>query len=112
MRLAQVSNRVAELSERYEVPEKLGRVSEKVYDGVSVAGEAARKGAAMAYRAALEHPKTSIGGIIIAAALVAGALWYVFGDRRRSAPRKRIAARVRTGAERRKRSRAARPAAA
>lgn len=112
MRLAQVTNRVADLSEKYEIPEKLGRVSEKVYDQVSVAGEAARKGAAMAYRAALDNPKASIGGIILAAALVGGALWYVFGEWRRPAPRKRTAARVRAGADRRKRAKHARAAAA
>ncbi|HEV3009894.1 MAG TPA: hypothetical protein VGX52_12740 [Burkholderiales bacterium] len=121
MRLAQVTNRVADLSERYEVPEKLGRVTEKVYDGMSAASEAARaaseaarKGAMVAYRAALEHPKTSIGGIILAAALVGGALWYVFGNWRQPAARKRShGTRVRAGGnERRKRGRAARAAAA
>jgi hypothetical protein len=109
MRLAQVSSRLADLSEQYEVPEKLGRVSEKVHDGVSVASEAARKGAAMAYRAALEHPRTAIGGVIIAAVLVGGALWYVFGEwRRPAAPRRRHATRVRAGAERRRKPRQAR----
>jgi len=111
MRLAQVSSRLADLSEQYEVPEKLGRMSEKVHDGVTVAGEAARKGAAMAYRAALEHPRTAIGGIIVAVALVGGALWYVFGDWRRPAPRKRTGTRVRAGTEQRRRTRHARAAA-
>lgn len=111
MRLAQVSNRVAELSEKYEVPEKLGRVSEKVYDQMSVAGQAARKGAIVAYRAALDHPKTSIGGIIVAAALVGGLLWFMFGDERRPVQRRRKGARASAGAERRK-SRAVRRAAA
>jgi hypothetical protein len=121
MRLAQVTNRVADLSDRvadlsekYEVPEKLGRVSEKVYDGVSVASQAARKGAIGAYRTALEHPRASIGGIIIAAALVGGALWYVFGNwRKPPIQRRKHATRVRAGTEteRRRRSRAARAAA-
>jgi hypothetical protein len=120
MRLAQVTNRVEDLSERvadlskkYEVPEKLGRVSERVYDGVSVASQAARKGAMAAYRTALEHPRASIGGIIIAAALVGGALWYVFGNwRKPPIQRRRAPARVRANTERRRRSRAARQAAA
>ena len=46
---------------------------------MSVAGEAARRHAMAAYRTALDHPRTSIGGIIIAA-LVGGLLWYMFGD--------------------------------
>lgn len=113
MRLAQVTNRVADLSERYEVPEKLGRVSEKVVDGMSVASEAARKGAMTAYRAALEHPRASIGGAIVVVALVGGLLWFMFGDKRHPVQRRRPRTRVRAGAERRtKTSRAARPAAA
>src|ERR1700741_3667422 len=122
MRLAQVSNRVADLSERvadlserYEVPEKLGRVSEKGYDGVSAASQVARKGALAAYRTALEHPRASIGGIIIAAALVGGAIWYVFGNwRKPPIQRRKHGARTRAGteSERRRRSRGARAAAA
>ena len=112
-RVADLSDRVADLSEKYQVPEKLGRVSEKVYDGVSVASQAARKGAIAAYRTALEHPRASIGGIIIAAALVGGALWYVFGNwRKPPIQRRRHATRARANTERRRRSRAARPAAA
>lgn len=120
MRLAQISDRVVDLSEKYQVPEhlnqasrKLGEVSEKVYDRVSVAGEAAKRGAAMAYRAALDNPKTSIGGLILAAAVVGGALWYVFGNWRRTPiQRRRPATRTRAGGERRRKGRAARPAAA
>jgi len=111
MRLAEVSNRVAELSEKYEVPQKLNRVSEKVHGQMSVAGDAARRGATMAYHAALEHPRTAIGGVILAAALVGGALWYVFGEGRQPAPRKRHAPRVRAGSERRRRPRRARVSA-
>jgi hypothetical protein len=111
MRLAQVSNRVADLSEQYEVPEKLHRMSEKISDGMSVAGQAARQGALRAYHAALENPKTSIGGVILAAALVGGLLWFMFGDERRPVQRRRKGARASAGAERRK-SRAVRRAAA
>ena len=120
MRLAAISNRAAELSEQYEVPKhldnasrKLSEVSGKVYDQLSVAGETARRGAVAAYRTALDHPKTSIGGVIIAAALVGGLLWYMFGSEGRPVQRRRTHPRVRAGAERRrKRPRAARPAAA
>ena len=83
-----------------------------LYDSMSVAGEAARRHAMAAYRTALEHPRTSIGGMIIAAALVGGLLWYMFGDERRPVQRRRrTASRVRAGSERRRKHRsAARPA--
>jgi len=123
MRLAQFTNRATErataLAEKYEIPEhldnasqKLSEVSGKVYDRMSVAGEAARRHAMAAYRTALEHPKTSIGGIILAAALVGGLLWYMFGDERRPVQRRRrTGSRVRAGTERRRKQRsAARPA--
>lgn len=124
MRLAQLTNRAAEraaeLSEKYELPEhldhasrKLSEVSGKVYDSMSVAGDAARRHAMAAYRTALEHPRTSIGGMIIAAALVGGLLWYMFGDERRPVQRRRrsTGSRVRAGTERRRKHRsAARPA--
>lgn len=123
MRLEQLTNRAAEravaLSEKYELPEhldnatrKLSDVSGKIYDRMSVAGEAARRHAMAAYRTALDHPRTSIGGIIIAAALVGGLLWYMFGDERRPVQRRRrTGSRVRAGMERRRKHRsAARPA--
>jgi hypothetical protein len=117
MRLAQVPNRLAQMAEDCEVTERLtdaskrlGQFSEKAYDRMSVAGDAARRGALVAYRTALEHPKTSIGGLIIAAAVVGGILWYVFGDRGQAAPRRRP--RVRAKTERRKQPRQARAAAA
>lgn len=119
MRLALIPQRVSQLAEEYEVPErlndasrKLGEVSEKVYDRMTVAGEAARKGTMAAYRTALEHPKTAIGGVILAAALVGGLLWYVFGDSRRPVQRRRHTTRMRAGAERRKRQRGGARAAA
>ena len=120
MRLEQISERMADLAEKHEVPQHLeqasrtlGEVSGKVYDRLSVAGEAARRGAAMAYRTALEHPRTSIGAVIVAAALVGGVLWYVFGDWRKPPVQRRRAGthRVRAGAERRRRTRSARAAA-
>jgi hypothetical protein len=120
MRLAQITDRAAKLAGKYEVPEhlntasrKLSEVSEKVYDRVSMAGEAAKRGATVAYRAALNNPKTSIAGAVLAAALIGGALWYVFGNWRKTPiQRRRHGPRVRAGAERRRKARAAaRPAA-
>ena len=123
MRLAQLTNRAAEraaeLSQKYEFPEhldhasrKLSEVSGKVYDSMSVAGEAARRHALAAYRTALDHPRTSIGGMIIAAALVGGLLWYMFGDERRPVQRRRTHSRVRAGTERRRKPRSGRHASA
>jgi hypothetical protein len=119
MRLAEISNRAAELSEQYEVPKhldnasrKISEVSSKVYDQLGAAGDVARKGAVAAYRTALEHPKTSIGGVIIAAALVGGLLWYMFGNARRPVQRRRTHTKVRAGSERRRKPRPARHATA
>jgi len=118
MRLAEISNRAAELSDQYEVPKhldnasrKLSEVSSKVYDQLGVAGQAARKGAEAAYRTALDYPKTSIAGIVLAAALVGGLLWYMFGDRKNPVQRRRPGNRVRAGTERRRRHRGARASA-
>ena len=120
MRLEQISNRVANIAEKYEVPEhlnqasrKIGEVGEKVYDRMSVAGEAARQRAMEAYKLALEHPKTSVVGAVLAAAVVGGVLWFVFGDwRKPPVQRRRHGSRVRAGSERRRKHRAAaRPAA-
>ena len=121
MRLAQISNRLAKMAEDRDVTARLsdastrlGQVSEKVYDRMGVAGEAARQRALAAYRTALAHPKTSVGGIIIAAALVGGVLWYLFGDTRRTpVQRRKHGTRMRAGTERRRKGRAAsRPATA
>jgi hypothetical protein len=104
MRLAEVtrevSNQLSDTSERYQVPQRL-----------RAAGEAARQGAQAAYRMALDHPRTSVAGIILAAALVGGLLWYMFGDSRRPVQRRRTHTGMRAGTERRKR-RAARARAA
>lgn len=113
MRLAEIPSRVAQLAEDCEVTEHLTDASRKVYDRMSAAGETARQGAIAAYRTALEHPKTSIGGVILAVALVGGALWYVFGNWRRTpVQRRRHGTRMRAGTERRRKHRVARPAAA
>jgi hypothetical protein len=112
MRLAEVSSRLNEVSERYQVPERLSAASKKAYEGMGVASEAARRGAHAAYQMAREYPRASIGGAILAAALIGGLLWYMFGDRQRPVQRRRHATRVRAGSERRRKSRAARAAAA
>jgi hypothetical protein len=100
MRLAEVPRRLNEVAERYQVPERL-----------RAAGETACQSAEAAYRAALNHPKTSIGGILIAAALVGGLLWYLFGNERQQQERQ-PRARVRAGGSHRRRAKASRAAAA
>lgn len=123
MRLAEVSSRLNEVSERYQVPERLSAASKKAYEGMSVASqkayegmgvasEAARRGAHAAYQMAREYPRASVGGAILAAALIGGLLWYMFGDRQRPVQRRRHTTRARAGSERRRKSRAARHAAA
>ena len=107
MRLAQIPNRVAQLAEQYEVPERLNDASRKIYQGMNAAGATARRGALAAYHTALEHPRASIGGIILAAALVGGVLWYVFSEplaKRKKASNRQPRAKART--QRRSRARA------
>jgi hypothetical protein len=119
MRLAQISRRLTGYSQDQvadrlsDASSRLGEVSGNAYERVSAAGQAARSAAQAAYRAALAHPKTSIGSIILAAALVGGVLWYVFG-REEPASRRGSARRVRAGTRsaHRRRARAARAAAA
>jgi hypothetical protein len=89
----QLSNQLNEASERYQVPQRL-----------RAAGDTARRGAEHAYRYALEHPRTSAAaGIVLAAAIVGGVLWYLFGDSRRPVERRRKGTRVRAVTEKRKR---------
>ena len=103
MRLAEVtkevSNQLSDVSERYQVPQRLRRAS-----------DAARRGARQAYRIALDNPRTSTAaGVILAAALVGGVLWYIFGneDKAQRKPRPRVRART----ERRKQGRSAKASA-
>ena len=112
MRLADVSTRLSEVSERYQVPERLSAASEKVREGMHAAGDAAYRGAYSAYSLARAYPKTSIGGAIAAAAIIGGVLYYLFG-RGGSQPvqRRRSHTRVRAGGERRRKQRTARAAA-
>jgi len=112
MRLADVSTRLNEVSERYRVPEHLSAASQKVREGVSAASDAAYRQAQAAYELARAYPKTSIGSAIAAAAIIGGVLWYLFG-RGGSQPvqRRRSHTRVRAGGERRRKQRTARTAA-
>ena len=105
MRLAEVtkevSNQLNEVSERYQVPQRLRR-----------AGDTARRGAHSAYQMALENPRASAtAGVILAAAIVGGVLWYLFGGRREE-PRQSRRVRAGTGRKRAKTIRASRAAAA
>jgi hypothetical protein len=102
MKLAEVPSRLNEVSEKYQVPQRLRAV-----------GEAACESAQSAYRTALGHPKTSAtAGIVLAAGLIGGVLWYLFHDRRRSASHRSQETRTRPSNERRKRAKSARAAAA
>jgi hypothetical protein len=106
MRLAEVtkevSNHLNEVSERYQVPQRL-----------RVVGDTARRGAQNAYQLALEHPRTSAAaGVILAAAIVGGVLWYMFGSQREPLERRTRRVRAGTGRKRAKTTRASRAAAA
>jgi hypothetical protein len=112
MRLADVTNRLNEVSERYEIPERVGVATQKVREGMHAAGDAAYRGAYSAYQFAREHPRSTIGGAIAAAAIIGGVLWYLFGDTRHEPVQRRKApARVRAGGERRRKNRTSRAAA-
>jgi hypothetical protein len=105
MRFASVVDKVGPAYNK--VAEKVVPISEKVYEQAGVAGHAVRHGAEAAYRMALKHPKTSIGGAILAAAVIGGLLWYMFGNSRQPVQRRRTGPRVRAVSERRaKRGRA------
>ena len=112
MRLAQVTRDVAdqltEASERYQVPQRLRYAGETARETARLASESARRGAQQAYQIALEHPRTSAAaGIILAAAIVGGVLWYIFGTERQEQRRPRARVRAGTGRKRAKSSRAA-----
>lgn len=93
MRLAEVTREVPnylnEVSERYQVPQRL-----------RMAQDTARRGAEQAYRMALNHPRASAAaGVILAAAIVGGVLWYIFGGEEQEQRRSR---RVRAGTGRKR----------
>jgi hypothetical protein len=103
MKLAEVSDRLSDVAERYQVPERVSAASQKIHEGMSYAGDAARRGANVAYRMAREHPATSVASLVLAAALIGGVLWYLFGDPRHPVERRRRGSRVRAVSERRRR---------
>ena len=104
MRLAEVQNRLSEVSERYQVPQRVSAASQKVVEGATAASEAALRGAQGAYRLAREYPRASIGTAIVAAAAISYLLWYMFGDPDRPVERRRKGVRVRARSERRRRA--------
>jgi len=113
MRLAEVtkevSNHLSDVSERYQVPQRFRRASDTAIDTARVAGDAARRGAHHAYRMALDNPRTSMAaGAILAAAVIGGVLWYIFGNERQQPVQRKARSRVRAGT---KRGKAARQAA-
>lgn len=115
MRLAEVTKEVPnylnEVSERYQVPQRLRYAGETARETAQIASERARRAAQHAYQLALEHPRTSAAaGVILAAAIVGGVLWYIFGGEREE---QRRARRVRagTGRKRAKTTRASRASA-
>lgn len=106
MRLADVQSRLSEVSDRYQVPERFNTASQKVREGVHAASDAAYRGAHAAFQMAREHPKSTVGAAIAAAAIIGGVLWYLFADKRHEpVQRRRSPSRVRAGAERRRKHR-------
>ncbi|HKU45363.1 MAG TPA: hypothetical protein VJQ58_00660 [Burkholderiales bacterium] len=91
----EVADRVVPMTR--EIAAQVGPLSQKAY-------RQARHGAQVAYRAALDNPRTSIAGVIVAAALVGGLLYWMFGNPRKPVERRRKGPRVRAVSERRKRS--------
>ena len=115
MRLAEVtkevSNHLTDVSERYQVPQRLRYAGETARETARMAGETARRGAQNAYYMALEHPRASAAaGVILAAAIVGGVLWYIFGNERNE-PRRTRRVRAGTGRKRAKTTRSSRAAA-
>ena len=115
MRLAEVtrdvSDQLSDVSKRYQVPQRLRRASDTAVRGANVAYRGAQTAAQNAYHVALNHPRASAAaGIILAAAIVGGVLWYIFGNEQ---PEQRRTRRVRagTGRKRAKTTRSSRAAA-
>ena len=111
MNLANVTNRVNEVAQRYQVPERLDMAKETISDLSGRMAERMSAAGQTAYRYARENPRTSMASAIVAAMLVGGLLWYMFGDRKNPVQRRRPGNRVRAGTERRRRHRGARASA-
>ena len=117
MRLAEVtkdvSEQLAEVAERYQVPERLRVAQDMARRGAQTAYDGAYRGAQRAYELARANPRTSAAaGVFLAAALVGGVLWYIFG-RESEQEQQRRTRRVRagTGRKRAKTTRSARATA-
>ena len=115
MRLAEVTRDVAEhlndVSERYQVPQRLQMAKESARRSAQVAYDNAYRGAQQAYRVAMENPRASAAaGVVLAAAIVGGVLWYIFG-RQNEQPRRTRRVRAGTGRKRARTTRASRAAA-
>jgi len=116
MRLAEVTRDVADqlhdVSERYQVPQRLQLARETARRGAQVAYDNAYRSAQHAYRMAMEHPRTSAAaGVILAAAIVGGVLWYIFGGEREQQQRRSRRVRAGTGRKRARTTRSSRAAA-
>jgi ElaB/YqjD/DUF883 family membrane-anchored ribosome-binding protein len=111
MNLANMANRVNEVAQRYQVPERLDMAKETISDLSGRMAERMSAAGQSAYRYARENPRASVASAIVAAMLVGGLLWYMFGDRKNPVQRRRPGNRVRAGTERRRRHRGARPSA-
>jgi ElaB/YqjD/DUF883 family membrane-anchored ribosome-binding protein len=111
MNLANMANRVNEVAQRYQVPERLDMAKESISDLSGRMAERMSAAGQTAYRYARENPRTSVASAIVAAMLVGGLLWYMFGDRKNPVQRRRPGNRVRAGTERRRRHRGARASA-
>lgn len=118
MRLAEVtkdvSEQLAEVAERYQVPERLRVASDVARRGAQTAYDNAYRGAQRAYQLARENPRASVAaaGVIVAAAIVGGVLWYIFGRETEQEQRRTRRVRAGTGRKRARTTRAnSRPAA-
>ena len=107
MRLAEVtkdvSEQLAEVAERYQVPERLRVASDVARRGAQTAYDNAYRGAQRAYQLARDNPRASVAaaGVIVAAAIVGGVLWYIFG-RETEQEQQRTTRRVRAGTGRKR----------
>lgn len=111
MKFADVATRVNEVAQRYQMPERIDAAKETINDFSGRMAERMSAAGQTAYRLARENPRASIASAVVAAMLVGGLLWYMFGDRRNPVQRRRAGNRVRAGTERRRRHRGSRPSA-
>jgi hypothetical protein len=97
----QLGEQLSDVSERYQVPERLRVASDTARRGAHTAYRGAYRGARHAYNLALDNPRASAAaGVVLAAAIVGGVLWYIFG--RETEPEQRRTRRVRAGTGRKR----------